>query len=122
MHSLLKNHPFKVLATVTLILYLPSNISMYHLSGESDGAFGLVKASVPVWGVIYWLPDQLLLALDDGKRFMGQLPLSVAIGVLACILGDRILYWLRKRRVSEHTHDDAPRPGSGIRERHDVAH
>jgi hypothetical protein len=78
---------------------------IYFLAGvlgdEYDGSFKLVVDSLPFWGLLYWIPDQALTVLNDGKRIQGQFPLSVAIGIAVCTLADRMLYWRNKKHASK---------------------
>ena len=103
MYSLLRKHPFKVLAMISAAFYVPVYILTYELGAETDGALRLMILSIPMWAVIYWVPDQLCLFFNDGKRFAGQLPLSISAGVLVCIFADRLLNKIKKRRIQKDT-------------------
>lgn len=84
---------------ISAAIYTPLYILTYELGAEGDGVFRLMILTIPVWATIYWVPDQLFLILNDGKRFGGQLLLTITVGVLICMFADRLLNQLGKKRA-----------------------
>ena len=80
MLSILKKHPFAVYGVLVLVLYTPIDLLNTQFDIESDSVLAVVVLSLPIWGAVYWVPNELLSSFNEGGRFEGQFSLSVAIG------------------------------------------
>jgi len=72
-------------------LYLWVYLIVALQTGEPEWTTQMLVDTVPYWGVMFWLPEQTILALNNGKSVPGQLPLSMAIGIAICLVADRLL-------------------------------
>jgi hypothetical protein len=81
-----------------LALALHALILVYDISYDQGGVGGSVVLSAPIWGFMYWLPSELLFALNEGSAIPSQRLVTVITGLTLCILMDWMVRRLRRRR------------------------
>ena len=95
MWSSLKQHPFSTYGILSIILFFA--IQMLNFQYDDGGAVGILMLSVPIWGVVYWAPQELLFSVSGGEGFEGQVVLAVLFGFSACVIADYLLLKSRNR-------------------------
>ncbi len=73
-------------------------IQFLNLQYDDGGIGSLLVISSPIWGVVYWAPQELLFTLNDGKSFYAQPAISFGVGFLVCLLADCFLVNRKKRK------------------------
>jgi len=95
----IKRHPF---ATYGVVALLVGAIGHFLNLQYDDGGIGsLLIISSPIWGVIYWAPQEILFSLNNGKSFYGQTAISIGVGFLICLLADYFLVNRKKRGAKQ---------------------
>lgn len=87
--------PFTLWALLALVLH--ASILVLNVSYDQGGFGGALVLSSPVWGFMYWLPSEMLFALNEGSSIPGQWLVSVIAGLALCLLADFIVYRFRRR-------------------------
>lgn len=90
--------PFTFWGAVALAFH--ACILILEWSYDQGGLAGVLVLSSPVWGFMYWLPSELLLALNDGAAISGHALLSVFLGLGFCLLADVVVRRLRRATPS----------------------
>lgn len=83
-----------------LALLLHAAIVLFDISYDDGGLGSLLILSSPVWGFMYWLPSELLFALNQGHAIPGQSWIVGALGLVIAVLMGLMIWWLRHRRQS----------------------
>jgi hypothetical protein len=96
---LLKYHPFAIYGVVAVILF--GTVQALNLQYDGSGIGAIVVILMPVWGVVYWGPHELLYALNDGKSFFAHTAISAVIGFTICLLADYFLINKKKRDAKQ---------------------
>jgi hypothetical protein len=88
--------PFTFWGAVALAFH--ACILILEWSYDQGGLAGALVLTSPVWGFMYWLPSELLFALNDGSAIAGLELLSVFLGLGFCLLADLVVRrWWRAR-------------------------
>lgn len=88
--------PFTLWALLALLLHIA--ILLFDLSYDDGGLGSYLVLSSPIWGFMYWLPSELLFALNQGHAIPGQRLVVVAVGLGIAVLMDLMIRWFRDRR------------------------
>lgn len=88
-------NPFTLWAL--LALALPAIVLVFDFSYDQGGVGGTLVLAEPIWGFMYWLPSELLFALNHGSAISRQWLLTVIAGLTLCILMDWMVYRIRSR-------------------------
>lgn len=89
-------HPFTTWALVALVLHVC--IIRLRLDYDDGGLGSILILSSSLWGFMYWLPHELLFALNRGHSFPGHWLAAVIIGLLLCFAADLVVRRLRRRK------------------------
>lgn len=92
---LLRRFPFTLWALLALVLH--AYILVLDLSYDQGGFGGAMVLSSPIWGFMYWLPSELLFALNEGTAIARQWLVSVIAGLALCLVADWIIHRLWRR-------------------------
>jgi len=93
---LISKHPFLAYALAVLLVKL-----LVVLSGaqyDDGGIGGVLIASSAIWGVIYWIPSELMFMLNSGVAIKGHDLISIIIAIVFCVFLDSILNLYRRRK------------------------
>jgi hypothetical protein len=93
--QLIRNHPFATYGVVALLLFVV--IQILNLQYDDGGVGTALIISSPIWGFVYWAPQELFFTLNDGKAFFAQSIVSFGVGFLACLLADYFLVGRKNR-------------------------
>ena len=75
--------------------------ALLYISGaqyDSGGLAGLLILTSPIWGVIYWAPNEMLFTLNNGSAIEGQRIVSILVGLGICLVADYLLSLMRAKR------------------------
>ena len=97
--QLIRNHPFATYGVVALLLFVV--IHILNLQYDDGGVGSVLILSSPIWGFVYWAPQELLFTLNGGKSFYGQPIVSFGVGFLTCLLADYFLVSRKKRNEKQ---------------------
>jgi hypothetical protein len=95
MSRLLRRHPFKVYGVTALVLL--AIIRAFGLAYDDGGLGAILVLTSPFWGVVYWVPQEMLFTVNDGKAMEGHFFVSVVVGLAICSLADYLLARIRNR-------------------------
>ena len=94
---LIHKYPFTTWALVALLAH--ACIIAFDVHYDEGGVGSILLLSSPAWGVMYWLPNELFLALNNGHSMEGQLIVSVLVGLALCLLADLVVGRIRRRSL-----------------------
>ena len=97
--QLIRNHPFATYGVVALLLFVA--IQLLNLQYDDAGVGTALIISSPIWGFVYWAPQELLFTLNDGKAFFAQPIGAFGVGFLVCLIADYILAIRKKRNEKQ---------------------
>ena len=92
----IKRHLFLTYGLVALLIHV-----LLYISGaqyDSGGLAGLLILTSPIWGVIYWAPNEIIFTLNNGTAIEGQKIISILMGLGICLVSDYLLNSIRKKR------------------------
>lgn len=94
--DLIKKNIFLTYGLVVLLIQVL--ITVLGAQYDDGSLSGLLIITSPFWGVIYWVPSELIFALNTGIAIEGHKIVSVIIGLVICLVADYSLNLIRKRR------------------------
>ena len=65
---------------------------------DTGGISGLLMLTFPIWGVMFWLPNEIIFTLNNGESVNGQIIISFIIGLGICLGADYFINAIRKKR------------------------
>ena len=92
----IRRHIFITYGLVALLIH-----ALLFISGAQYDGGGLTSILVltsPIWGVIYWAPNEIIFAMNNGASIEGQTIISVLLGLGICLAADYLLNSIRKKR------------------------
>ena len=92
----IKRHLFLTYGLVALLIH-----GLLLVSGaqyDSGGLAGLLILTSPIWGAIYWAPNEFIFALKNGVAIEGQEIVSILVGLGICLVADYFLNSIRKKK------------------------
>jgi hypothetical protein len=93
---IIKKFPFLTYGILALFIQL---VILAVQPQYDDGSLtAALLISSPVWGVIFWLPHEMLYSVNNGLSFSGQTLLSIIIGLSICFVADTLLNKIRQRK------------------------
>ncbi len=66
-------------------------INIFNFQYDDGGVGTALIISSPIWGVVYWAPQELLFGINGGKSFPGHSVISFVTGMMVCLLADFVL-------------------------------
>jgi len=91
----IKKHIFLTYAFCVLILNFI--LSYSGASYDDGGIVSFLLITTPIWGIVYWVPSEILFILNDGSALKWHGSMAVGIGIICCVGLDHIrLYFTRK--------------------------
>lgn len=110
----IRRFPFTLWALLALVLH--ASILVLDLPYDQGGIGGLLVLSSPIWGLMYWLPSELLFTVSGGTAIQGQWLVSVIAGLTLCLLADFIVHRIWRRSEPSEPEGDSSEPaGRGFR-------
>ena len=89
-------YPFTVWALIALALH--ACIIGFDLQYDDRGVGSVLVLSSPLWGLMYWLPGELLFALNRGHSVQGHRLATVAAGLALCLVADLLVRRFHQNR------------------------
>ena len=105
MPTLIRQHPFATYGVVALLLFLI--IWVFDLQYDDGGIGTALIVSSPVWGIVYWAPQELIFQLSGGDSFPGHPIITFAAGMLICLAADFLLGKIKKADENENRENTA---------------
>jgi len=93
--NLIRRHVILIYGLITLSIHELIIISSLQYD---DGFSGILIITWPVWGVVYWLPNELLFALNNDLDVKAQKIISITVGLGFCFSVDYLINYLRNRK------------------------
>ena len=91
----IKRHLFLTYGLISLLIYVLLIISGAQY--DSGGIGGLLTLTFPIWGVIYWAPNEIIFTLNNGTGIEGQKIISILVGLGFCLAADYLLNSIRHK-------------------------
>ena len=87
--KLIRQYPFT--AYNLLALLVEAAVIAAGVQFDAGGLLGLLVLTTPLWGVFFWMPDEMLLTLNHGVAPKGHELAAAALGLGICLLADYAL-------------------------------
>ena len=84
---------YGILALLLYITLLAAGVEY-----DSGGIGGFLVLTFPIWGFVYWAPDEILFSVGGGTATEYQMVLTLLGGLVICFLLDRAIFALRKAK------------------------
>ena len=91
----IKRHIFLTYGIISLLIYMLLIIS--DAQYDSGGFGGLLILTFPIWGIIYWAPNEVIFTLNNGTGIKGQIIISILMGLGFCLVADYFLNSIIKK-------------------------
>ena len=83
-----------------VLLLLDLGYGFLDLPYDKNIVTAAVTFSWPFFGFMFWLPEELLSAMNRGETMLGNALVSTILGILICVGIDALLRFIKIRRQS----------------------